>query len=226
MLLVFLIIFGLALSVWMAKHLYALYYFRKRRESINKLDARTATLRMLLRSKLKRKGSQIQDQYKNDAEFLKTVMPKLELLGTFNFGRSSDYEDVLEILTSLSHAIDMQRTAHDHIAQQQVKEGIEEQSKPDSNQGSQYGRWLQLLKYDKGNLYIIKEIVENTRELKIKIEVFNIEQDKRGLRLREPELIEINGFENLKALVDMDQQKSKELKDEVKNAKNNSNIAA
>ncbi len=226
---IFLSILGLALFTWVAKYLFVLYYYRRKKEEINRLEARTAVLRMLLKAKLKRKGSQMQEQYKDDKEFLASITSKLELLTTFNFHRSSDYDDVLNILTSISEAIDMQTvkenpalyTAH-HVHAAKAREDVlandVDQAASNSNEKSQYhhndhraqlDRWSQLLKYDKGNLYIIKELVETTEELKVKVELYNLEQENKELKLPVPNLIVVDSFEGLRALVNRDQEKIK-----------------
>ncbi len=237
---IFLSILGLALFTWVGKYFFVLYYYRKKKEDINKLEARVAVLRMLLKAKLKRKGSQMQEQYKDEKEFLASIMSKLDLLTTFNFNRSSDYEDVLEVLTSVSEAIDHQTVVKNpaiYLAQQQKitqdrenllknagvevsrkdekgdsksADEIESKTKSEVNvQVPQYDRWTQLLKYDKGNLYIIKEIIETNNDLKIKVELYNSEQENKELQLRAPEPIELNSFEGLKAIVDRDQEEAK-----------------
>lgn len=211
-----------------------MWYYRKQKEIINKLEARVAVLRMLLRAKLKRKGSQIQDQYKEEREFLDSVMSKLELLGTYSLSRSSDYADVLGLLTSISEAIDMhtvQKTPAFYMAHQESlakqKEsllkisGVESDKdgkdknistsgeKQDVNALPEFDRWAQLLKYDKGNLYIIKEIIETTKDLKNRIEIYNAEQVNKELLIRVPELIYLDGFEGLQKIVDLDLKKTK-----------------
>ena len=237
---IFLSILGLALFTWVAKYFFILYYYRKKKEDINKLEARVAVLRMLLKAKLKRKGSQMQDQYKEEKEFLSSIMSKLDLLTTFNFNRTTDYEDVLEILTSVSEAIDMhtvQKNPALYMAQQEkiakdredvLAQSGEQVERKDENgdaksadeieskkksvinvQIPQYDRWTQLLKYDKGNLYIIKEIIETTNDLKIKIELYNSEQENKELQLRPPEHIDLDGFEGLKSIVDRDLEQAK-----------------
>lgn len=225
---IFLSILGLALITWVGKYLFVLYYYRRKKEEINRLEARTAVLRMLLKAKLKRKGSQMQDQYKDDKEFLASITSKLELLTTFNFHRSSDYDDVLNILTSISEAIDMQTvkenpalyTAHHvHAAKARedvLKSNVDQAAANASDNSNKYNdhrgeldRWSQLLKYDKGNLYIVKELVEATEELKVKVELYNLEQENKGLKLQVPSLIVIDSFEGLRALVNRDQEKAK-----------------
>lgn len=250
---VFLSILGLALFTWVAKYFFVLYYYRRKKEEINKLEARAAVLRMLLKAKLKRKGSQMQEQYKDDKEFIASLISKLEILTTFNFNRTSDFEDVLEILFSVSEAIDLhtvrknpalftaqqEQLAQDRdsllaqtgvvVAKQdekgQVKSAGEIESKKKSEVNSQipkYDRWSQLLKYDKGNLYIIKEIVETTDDLKQKIELYNSEQENKELQLRVPELVRIEGFEGLRAIVNSDLEKAKAGKEAKKQKKQKS----
>ncbi|MCM2354868.1 MAG: hypothetical protein NDI63_14705 [Pseudobdellovibrio sp.] len=225
---IFLSILGLALLTWVGKYLFVLYYYRRKKEEINRLEARTAVLRMLLKAKLKRKGSQMQDQYKDNKEFLALITSKLELLTTFNFNRSSDYDDVLNILTSISEAIDMQTvkdnpalytTQHAHAAKaredvlavsvdQAVANASDNSNKYNDHRG-ELDRWSQLWKYDKGNMYIVKELVETTDELKTKVELYNIEQENKELKLLLPNLIVVDGFEGLRALVNRDQEKIK-----------------
>lgn len=220
---IFLSILALALFTWVGKYLFVLYYYRKKKQDINKLEARTAVLRMLLKAKLKRKGSQMQDQYKDEKEFLTSIISKLDLLTTFNFNRSSDYQDMLDILGSISEALDLHTVKKNpsiymaqqqHIAQERENlsksSGVEVARKDAKGQIPQYDRWSQLLKYDKGNLFIVKEIVEATADLKIKIDMYNEDQhDNKELFLRAPELIEIDGFEGLRSLVDADIEKAK-----------------
>jgi len=237
---VFLSILGLALFTWVAKYFFVLYYYRKKKEDINKLEARVAVLRMLLKAKLKRKGSQMQEQYKDDKEFMASIITKLDLLTTFNFNRTSDFEDVIEILCSVSEAIDHNTVIKNpaiYLAQQakiaQDRENLlkgagVEVAKKDENGDSksadeikskkkselnaqvpQFDRWTQLLKYDKGNLYIIKEIIETTNDLKVKIDLYNSEQDNKELLMRAPEPIEIDSYEGLKSIVDRDLEQAK-----------------
>lgn len=243
----FLVIALLALITWGGKYFYMLYYHRRRKEDINKLEARTAVLRMLLKAKLKRKGSQVQDQYKEEPDFLATIASKLELLTTYNFNRSTDFEDVVGILSAISEALDLhtvQKNPAYYMAQQAhiqeeresiLKDGMQAAAKTDAKgdaksanetQSKQknevntkmpdYDRWAQLLKYDKGNLYIIKEIVDTTEDLKKRVEAYNSEQEKKDLHVRVPDLITINGFDGLKAIISRDREKALATKEENK----------
>ena len=246
----FLSILALALVTWAAKSFFILYYNRRKKEEINKLEARTAVLRMLLKAKLKRKGSQMQDQYKEDKDFLLSMAAKLDLLTTFNFVRSSDFEDVLEILTSISEAIDLltvQKNPNFYMAQQaQIQEDrekilqdsgfavekidaagevkslseIQEKQKSElAEQMPEFNRWSQLLKYDKGNLYIIKEIVETSVDLKKRVEAYNLDQEKKENHLSVPDVVTIKGFDGLRGIVLRDQEKSKAAKEAKKQKK-------
>ena len=102
----FISVLGLVLSFWAVKYFYFLWYYGKKKEQINKLEARVAVLRMLLKTKLKRKGSSLQEQYKEDKAFLDKIQSKLELLVTYNFQRNSDYAETVGILMSISELID------------------------------------------------------------------------------------------------------------------------
>lgn len=232
---VFLGIFSLALFTWAFKYFFMLYYYRRKKEDINKLEARTAVLRMLLKAKLKRKGAQFQDQYKDEKDFLATISSKLELLTTYNFNRNTDFEDVVGILSAISQAID-QRTVEKnptiYMAQQAriqeerenlIKEGglsvAKDNAQNNSKSASEIDRWAQLLKYDKGNLYIINEIVETTSDLRKRIEVYNAEQENKTLHIRMPDEITINGYSGLKAVIMRDREKNLATKEENKQRK-------
>lgn len=205
----FISVLALVLTFWAIKHFYFLWYYGKKKEQINRLEARVAVLRMLLKTKLKRKGSALQDQYKDDKAFLDKIQSKLELLVTYNFQRNSDYSEVIEILSSISEMIDQQI----HIKTPEIGKAATVQSEKlikDFSHLPQASKWIQLLKYDKGNLFIIKEIVETVFKLKNKIEDYNRERQNREYKLRSVELIEIAAFDDLKVIVDSEFHKNHE----------------
>ena len=84
---------------------------------------------------------------------------------------------------------------------------------------AQYDKWLNLLKYDKGNMYIIKEIVESNQHLIERIDIYNSEQENKELHIKKPVEIHLHGFEHLKKIVDLDLQKTRLLKEEKNKAK-------
>lgn len=257
----FSILLSLIMFLWVAKYFYVLWYYRKQKESIHKMEARIAVLKMLLKTKLKRKGSQMMDQYKNDKEFLGRIVSKLEMLLTYNLSRPSDYGDLVDILVSIAEQVDdyeMKKTPTVHLTM--VKrmneqrealmrlsvESADDLKQPltkseygagaakDSHRGSGQGvqadpakagteipqfeahfdKWLNLFKYDKGNMYIIKEIVESNLNLIERIDIYNSEQENKELHIKKPAEIHLHGFENLKKIVDLDLQKSRLLKEE------------
>lgn len=209
----FLSILALAFVTWGGKYFFMLYYIGKKKEEINKLQARTAVLRMLLKAKLKRKAAQMQEQYKDDKDFLQSITAKLDLLVTFNFMRSSDFEEVLRILTSISEAVDS-FTAKKNPTETQTNLNVES-DKPTP----EFNRWTQLFKYDKGNLYIIKEMVETSLDLRKLVEAFNLEQEKKEHQMLMPDILNIEGFEALREIVHRDQEKLKALKENKKQKK-------
>ena len=209
----FISVLGLVLSFWAVKYFYFLWYYGKKKEQINKLEARVAVLRMLLKTKLKRKGSSLQEQYKEDKAFLDKIQSKLELLVTYNFQRNSDYAETVGILMSISELIDQQiRTKTPEIAKAAAEKN--EILLKEFTHLSHAAKWIQLLKYDKGNLYIIKEVVETVAKLKDKIEDYNRERSEKEHKLRPVEVIDLPGFEDLKTIVDSEFQKNKEVDSE------------
>lgn len=210
----FLSVVGLVLFFWAVKYFYFLWYFGKKKEQINKLEARVAVLRMLLKTKLKRKCSLLQDQHKDDKSFLDKVQSKLELLVTYNFQRGSDYSDVLDILMSISEIIDQQiRTKTPEISKIAIDKN--EVLLKQFSHLSYATKWIQLLKYDKGNLFIIKEIIETMSKLKMKIDDYNKERSEKEHKLRPVEVVDLQGFDDLKIIVDSEFQKNKDNAPEV-----------
>ena len=217
------------------------------------MEARIAVLRMLLKTKLKRKGSQMMDQYKNDKEFLVRISSKLEILSTYGLSRPSDYGDLVDILVSIAEQVDdyemkkaptVYLTMVKHMNEQRealmrlsVESADDMKQAPEkivANKGSEperdrqvaeipkfdlhFDKWLDLFKYDKGNMYIIKEIVESNQNLIERIDVYNSEQENKELHIKKPVEIHLHGFEYLKKIVDLDLQKSRLLKEEKKKA--------
>lgn len=194
-------ILGVAFFMWAAKYFYFLWYFGKKREQVNKLEARVAVLRMLLKTKLKRKGALMQEQYKSDKAFLEKIFSKLELLTTYNFQRNSDYNEVVGILLSISELVDAQML----LKSPEVGKAASEKSADMLREFSHLAhakKWIQLLKYDKGNIFIIKEVIETVIKLKTKIEDYNKERLDKENHLKSIELISLTGFEDLKIIVD------------------------
>ena len=228
--------------LWVSKYFFILWYYRRQKEMNNKMEARIAVLRMLLKTKLKRKGSQMMDQYKNDKEFLTRISSKLEMLVTYNLSRPSDYGDLVDILVSIVEQVDEyemkkaptvyltmiknmneQRDALMRLSVESADDIKKVQAPGDSSNKSvteipkfeaHFDKWLNLLKYDKGNMYIIKEIVESNQHLIERIDIYNSEQENKELHIKKPQEIHLHGFENLKKIVDLDHQKARLLKEE------------
>lgn len=266
----FSILLSLIMFLWVAKYFYVLWYYRRQKESIHKAEARIAVLRMLLKTKLKRKGSQMMEQYKNDKELLGRIVSKLEMLVTYNLSRPSDYGDLVDILVSIAEQVDdheMKKAPTVHLAmakrmneqrealmrlsvesaddlkrpkvKSDVGAGFAKDTTKDADNGSGQGvqvdptkamteipkfdphfdKWLNLFKYDKGNMYIIKEIVESNINLIERIDIYNSEQENKELHIKKPVEIHLHGFEYLKTIVDLDLQKSRLLKEEKNKAK-------
>jgi len=198
---------SIVLLMWAAKHFYLLWYYGRKKEQINKLEARVAVLRMLLKSKLKRKGSLLQEQYKEDKQFLEQIFPKLELIGTYSFQRNTDYSEVISLLHALSEMIDHQiKTKTPEMFKIQNEKS--EQLKLIFSHLPDHQKWIQLLKYDKGNLYIIKELVETQSLMKEKIDLYNLEQVNKDKKLRPVDVIDLSGYQELKVIVDADQNRN------------------
>jgi len=212
---IFISVLALVLTMWAAKYFYILWYYGRKKEQINKLEARIAVLRMLLKSKLKRKGSLLQEQYKEDKSFLDKIQPKLEMITTYSFQRNADYVEIISLLYAISEMIDLQiKTKTPEIFKIQNEKS--EILKSEFSHFADCQKWVQLLKYYKGNLYIVKELLETNLKLKEKVDLYNKEREDIKLKLRPVDEINLPGYGELKVIVDADQSRSKknELKTE------------
>jgi hypothetical protein len=112
-------------------------------------------------------------------------------------------------VAKVEDATDSESAEKDHSTSSESSKPV---SNYESNNKTGASRWGRLLWQDKGNIYIIKEIVEVTEELKKKIDLYNSEQRNKELQLRPPELIVIEGFDELRAIVDRERESSKKSK--------------
>lgn len=192
----------LGLFFWGMKSAISFYVFARRKEEINKLQARISVLKMHLKGKIKRKCNKIETAFKKDSEILNVLAPKLNLICALGFSSPTDYQTFISNL----HAITEEIIAHIKIKN---KNAIKPQDDLDdialSGTDKVNDKCKKLLKYDKAHLLIVIEIVQATDELNEKIVAFNelADYEKNQKKIQAlPEKIEIEHYEQLSQMIE------------------------
>ena len=195
----------LGLGFWGFKTAVSHYVFSRRREKINKLNARISVLKMHLRGKIKRKCSRIEDVLKKDAGAFSNLLPKLKLICGLEFSSTGDYQLLLTNLNLVTEEI----IAHIHLKLKKTKhielekqvDDMKDTASLEANEA--LDKCKKLIKYDKAHMQIVVEIIEATAELSDQISEFNgmAEFEKNQKIIHPPEKIEIENFEMLQTMV-------------------------
>lgn len=213
---IFLWLTGVILLFWVARYIFIMYYNAKQLEAIHKLEAKVAVLRMLLKAKIKKKANQVASQLSKEKVILEEVKPKFDTACGLNFSKPYEYQTLLTLMKEISSQLDghFERreregnpTAFAQREEKERKEAIDRKQKGLPDIDKETKEWLLVLKHEKANIYIVKEIIETTQELKNKIEIYNVEIESAKKCLKVPELISIDKFDQIQALVEEDKLK-------------------
>lgn len=196
----------LGLAFWGFKSAISYYLFARRRENINKLNARISVLKMHLRGKIKRKCSRIEEVLKKDDGAFSNLQPKLSLVCNLEFSSPGDYQQLITNLYLITEEI----IAHIHLKMKKdrhidLEKIVENVKNNDSSEEENIeDQCRKLIKYDKAHMIIVVEIIETTEELYGKISEFNemAEFEKNQKTIHPPEKIQIENFELLRKLVE------------------------
>ena len=196
----------LGLFFWGMKSAVSFYVFARRKEEINKLNARISILKMHLKGKIKRKTNKIEKVLKKSPEVLTQLGPKLNTICTLEFSTPADYQTLISSLTMITQDI------IDHIKLKHKTPGrLQEATGPETNTVTLSDADLvneiykKLIKYDKAHMLIIIEIIQSTDQLRAKISEFNELADYEKSRkkiLIMTEKIEIENYELLSEMVE------------------------
>lgn len=196
----------LGLGFWGLKSAVTHYLFARRRENINKLNARVSVLKMHLRGKIKRKCSRIEEVLKKDGGAFSNLQPKLSLICGLEFSSAGDYQQLLTNLNLITEEI----IAHIHLKMKKnrhidLEENVENVKDTESSESEKTAdRCKKLIKYDKAHMIIVLEIIEATDELSSKISEFNslAEFEKNQKIIHPPQKIQIENFDLLRKMVE------------------------
>lgn len=201
-------VFLSALVLWGLKHAVSLYIFSRKREEINQLFARISVLKMHLKGKIKRKCNKIEKIFKKEqaTETLSMIETKLRTIADLTFSSAYDYQTLINNLSEITQAlidhIKRKNKALINLQKLQKENEIEENIEIDEVEE----KCKKLVKYDKGTMTVIVELVRATQEIVIKINEFNAltELDKSKKKITDiPQLIEIEHFEYIANLVEL-----------------------
>lgn len=203
-LLLYSLLFGLAF--WSLKSAVSHFVISRRREKINKLNARISVLKMHLRGKIKRKCSRIEDVLKKDNGAFSNLSPKLKLISDLEFSSAGDYQVLLTNLNLITEEIiahiHLKLKKSKHLTVEKTIDDVKSEAAPEAETARDICK--KLVKYDKAHMVIIVEIVEATDELTEKIFDFNdlTKIVKTQKAMQPQEKIEIEHFELLRNLVE------------------------
>lgn len=200
--------FILGIFFWSLKYAVSLYIFSRKREDINRLEARISILKMHLKGKIKRKCNKIESSLRKEpADVLEGIRPKLNIIRDLNFSYTGDYQTFLDSLHEITVKItEHVKLKHKSLLKAQVlskdKLSAEEQ---EAEQDENKLKCKKLVKYDKAHVMIVIEIIQTTAELRTKIDEYNnlteFEKSQKKINLK-PEPISISNFEILTELVE------------------------
>ena len=207
----------LGLGFWGLKTATSHYVISRRRDKINKLNARISVLKMHLKGKIKRKCSRIEEVLKKDLGAFPNLSPKMRLISALEFSAAGDYQVLLTNLNLITEEI----IAHIHLKMKKINRITVEKTIDDvsseatSEAESAMDKCKKLVKYDKAHMLIVVEIIEATAELAAKISEFNdlTKVAKNQKIVRPLEKIEIEHFELLRNLVEEDKKSDVETPD-------------
>lgn len=202
-----------ALLLWGMKYAVSLFIFSRKKEEINKLNARISVLKLHLKGKVKRKCNKIEQIFKKEPpETLAELKPKLNSIAELQFNNSNDYQVLVSALVEITLAI----IAHIKIKHKtliRLQQYTNNQNEPDleetgalTEQEEIEEKCRKLVKYDKGTMTVIIELVETTQQIITKIAEYNAftEYDKSQKKITDiPTPIQIENYDLIFALVDL-----------------------
>lgn len=197
--------FAVGFVFWLVRYAVSFYVFSKRKEEINKLEARVSILKLHLKGKIKRKSSKIESALSKEHETYSKLLPKLKTICDLEFHHQVDYQNLVSNLFEITLTIDDHiKIKHKNLLRMQPKisEPAPEALSPDRITEE---KCKKLIKYDKAHMIIIIEIIQATNELIQKIHDYNVlvEYEKGQKKIDSiPEKIEIENFTLISELVE------------------------
>lgn len=202
---ILLLSFAIGFGFWSFKYIISFYLFSRKKEEINRLNARISILKLHLRSKIKKKSHKIEEVLRKDNDTLSLAQPHLNKICELNFQEPSDYQKLITELSSITTIITNHiRLKHKNLLRTEIL--IDTQNNDTlAAQDEVRESCKKLVKYDKAHMTIIVEIILSTQDLINKIEDFNMlaEYESGQKKITDiPVKVEIENFEIIHSLVE------------------------
>jgi hypothetical protein len=197
--------FTIGLSFWALKYVVSFYVFSRKKEQINKLNARISILKLHLKGKVKKKVHKIEDALRKDGDILTLARPQLNKLMGIEFDHAADYQEFIAALFEVTVIISEHvRSKHKNLLRTEILLDLQPERVRNDDEEI-LSKCTKLVKYDKAHMTIIVEIIQATNELIIRIEEFNMltdfEHGQKKITLI-PDKIEIEHFDIIHGLVE------------------------
>lgn len=196
---------GAGFLIWTGRAAIASFVFSKRKEQINKLEARISVLKLHLKAKVTRKCNKVEDVFRNDAKALEAVRPAIRVLADITFNKPADYQHLIVSLQAVNDQVsDYIKLKHKNL--QTAARAAAENDVPAvlSAEEQTLENCKKLIRYDKANVLIVTQIMQATEEMLALIEEFNnlVQYAKSQKKISEiPDKIEIENHALLVSLL-------------------------
>lgn len=198
-------VFAVGVALFIGRTAISYFVFSRKKEQINKLEARISVLKLHLKGKGTKKRSKVEDVFRGDSQSLDMVKPSLNTVAEIKFNAPEDYQKFITCLQKINdHVADYIKLKHKNLRDASristtknppVVLTAEEQLHQDCKK---------LVRYDKAHIMIITQIIEATDEMIFKINEYNslVDFDKKQKKINPlPVKIEIENFALLSALL-------------------------
>lgn len=195
-----------AIFLWGLKLGISLIVFSRKKEELHKLLARISVLKLHLRGKIKRKCNKIEQIFlKEPPETLNLLKPKLTAIAGLEFNSPSDYQLLIGNLSEITQAIiNHIKLKHKSLLKAQKAESFEKALDENHENDEVVDNCKKLVKYDKGTMTVIVELIETTDKVIVKIAEYNAlaEFDKKQKKFTDiPSQIKIENLDVISSLL-------------------------
>lgn len=191
-------VFGLGLCLWGIKIGLSYYFFAKKKEEINALEAKMAVLKMHLKGKIKKKWNLLEQGLLKEkaVDTLEIIKPMMTTLCNYSFSKPEDYQNTVKKLSEVTSVVldfvERKRRRNSFKPKtEDTADEIEDFKLTPEQKTAKY-----LVKYDLANMLIISEVLDTNEKLMEKIKEYNdlSELEKNKKKILMPSKIEIENF--------------------------------
>lgn len=198
-------VFAAGVTIWIGRTAISYFVFSRKKEQINKLEARISVLKLHLKGKVVKKRTKIEDVFRGDSASLEDIKPALTVLAEIKFNTPTDYQLFITNLQQINDQVgNYIKLKH---------RSLRDASRISTNKNTPavltaeeqiHQNCKKLVRYDKAHILIITQIIEATDEMIFKINEYNalVDYDKKQKKITHiPSKIEIENFALLVSLL-------------------------